>query len=772
MAIHVSNQALKIDFIRKRKKISTEHIIEILKNLLCCNRNVDAGQGSIYIEQILRSLAAFDSLWITHCEHQQKLKGEGFLLSPNRTFDSFLVKQNLDDLKHVRVFHQILYLRLSNRFLWLWSWLEWYRVQREGTGLSGGEQINYTVEDLKALSSSMSFYDYGPMREMQKQRTGESFSGNFGNLLKRYQKLNCMVFNVEFPFSIPISNSEQYREALEARLALVAQLYTHIPFLKGLIAARTKILPTGGSCLGLQLILLFDAKLRISSKDVTSQIYDLLKLVALGKEFHIEDWGEILNEKMVQSPVTGEISVSDHRKIDNFKYWVIGFVEKVDEFLNFYYLSFQGKLSTTFIWYREEVFRGSASVSSAVVMDRKRFVDVVLNEQQIWKVAYLEKSAKKRTQISQFFYLHLEKEAFDFSEYKELLERLDVFMVMAMNSTINAFELPIRIGNWIDTPKEIEGSITRVGRQFLWILSHSEKLNFLRGSPYLHHLSLDAQFFLRENNWGVGINHLYTLTSRDGAIALNGLLNELRNNYEANLADSSMGLIKWKKVKASDLRDLHTAVQKDDPTKNVKAISVKKYIHDAYAKCELRQKNIESYVKELKKIDSVIFRINFKLKAVGYDLSQAAFAHKVTNFLLHYRNTTPISWVKGYFGVWRENFRGEPYLDVILIFSADKLIDLSQIEVRVDELWKSYIDKESRTNNIDNEFESFIEVLHLMSFIPELNQKYLLLEIGDKKRWALLSQYLIPYFSYIELFEKPKQYRVPKMLVKGHKLKI
>ena len=60
------------------------------------------------------------------------------------------------------------------------------------------------------------------------------------------------------------------------------------------------------------------------------------------------------------------------------------------------------------------------------------------------------------------------------------MERIDIFIATTMNTTTNAFQLPIRFGNWIYTPEEVEGAITRVGKQLLWICSQSDYLIILK----------------------------------------------------------------------------------------------------------------------------------------------------------------------------------------------------------------------------------------------------------------------------------------------------
>ena len=89
----------------------------------------------------------------------------------------------------------------------------------------------------------------------------------------------------------------------------------------------------------------------------------MLKKLMLGKAFRIQDWGNFLEAKIVKREVAGEIHLDNERKIAKFKYWIISFIERLDEFLTFSYFSEEGKYPSNVIWYSPNCFLSVSYIS-------------------------------------------------------------------------------------------------------------------------------------------------------------------------------------------------------------------------------------------------------------------------------------------------------------------------------------------------------------------------------------------------------------------------
>ncbi|MDN8379199.1 hypothetical protein QZK43_18220, partial [Acinetobacter baumannii] len=747
----------------KSSHIDSCDLIEIL-NLLyprVCDGNVKGDKTSSLLRQLIDSVSALDAVWCS-LFMRQKSSIEDYcrLINANHKHEFIVLRQSLEKLTIGSLSNLSPYVNMSARLYMVYTYLEYQRRLRVAE-IGVGE--NYTVEDVIRLKEIFHSLKCGELDGIRRVGSTNELSNSFDGLLKRYTKLNCMVFNIDFPFSADLQQGNEYEQSILKRLHIVNEFREKITSLQCLIAANTKVMPIVDGGLKLNVLLIFEVNSKVSIEKVSRELESMLKKLMLGKAFRIQDWGNFLEAKIVKREVAGEIHLDNERKIAKFKYWIISFIERLDEFLTFSYFSEEGKYPSNVIWYSPNCFLSGFPISAFQLIDRKRLINLIDEDERIWKVGHLPSILRKKLKVNYVFYTSLENEFSDFINYRELVERIDIFIATTMNTTTNAFQLPIRFGNWIYTPEEVEGAITRVGKQLLWICSQSDYLIILKNSPFIYKLSLDVQYFLKSDCWFWLKYRLQELTSDKEALVVNNALNELRKNYENDIKHSRLVVSVWKKNKNSDEDtcsiENYIDITQSESLSTSKLITTKNYIQDSYAKCELRHKNIESYLKRLKKADCAIFRINFHLKDLNLELSQQDFAKKVTDFLQRYRKSTPLSWLKGYFGIWREDFYGCSYLDMVIVFDAQKMSHLANIEEKIDGLWKKYIANKHQAN---------VYVLPLMNCISDLNQKYLLIEIGDTKRWKLLQDYLIPYLSYIELFEMPKKRRVPKVLVKGH----
>lgn len=347
-------------------------------------------------------------------------------------------------------------------------------------------------------------------------------------------------------------------------------------------------------------------------------------------------------------------------------------------------------------------------------------------------------------------------------------------MATVMDTTVGAFNLPIRLGNVELSAEEIEHSITRIGHQLLWIYSHLYDLQLLSMSPFLSKLNINVQFFLKNMYLWQMQQQLGDKTSKQGAERFNALVKQLRLDYHSNIRQSKLDVKIWKQVQHSVTVDLDESTTDSNKTvvkyiDYVQAVDVgdediatNDHIEACYKKCELRLKSLQTYVKSLLKRECNLYRVHFGLGSNGAEVNQQIFSKNITEMFLRNRRRKPISSMTGYFGAWREYGGQHTYLDLILVFDARKYEELIDMDNLFWELWKSQMDSVQQDG-----YKTSFNIVPLMPSVPELNQQSFLLELGDQSRRKQVFDALVNYYSFIELYERQATVRVPKVLVKG-----
>lgn len=485
---------------------------------------------------------------------------------------------------------------------------------------------------------------------------------------------------------------------------------------------------------------------------------------------------------MKKNAIDGEIKLTDERKVKDFKYWILNFFQHVDGVIQFQYTPNNQIYPINQVWYSSELLDERNFPVDLTMMARKSFQDLVQYEDdKIWAIRHLPIIAKNRLKISQIFNRELVLELSDFPDFIELIQNIEIFMATVMDTTVGAFDLPIRIGNVELSAEEIEHSITRIGHQLLWILSHLPDLHLLRISHYLYRLNINVQFFLRNMNlWQVD-QQLAEKTSKQGAERFNALVKKLRLDYHSNIRQSKLDVKIWKQVQHSVTADLGESTIDNNETiaevieyvDYVQAvdvsdddISTNDHIEASYKKCGLRLNSLQKYLKSLLKKECILYRVRFGLESNGAEVNQQIFSKNITEMFLRNRSREPISSMTGYFGAWREYAGQHTYLDLILVFDARKYEELKSKDDLFGGMWKTQM------NTVQQDgFKTLFDTVPLMPSVPELNQQSFLLEIGNQSRRKQVFDILLNYYSFIELYERQATVRVPKVLVKGSVIK-
>lgn len=666
---------------------------------------------------------------------------------------------------------------LNNLQQYLYSHLNGNATTVLSTDVSNGKHLQHHIylEVLLRLKQYLSTTNYQPndvIPALTPQVTTEQL---FDTLLARYQSLYCLSLNIQLPFKS--NGMVDYHAFIQDRLMRIPQLQQMIQSITGLLFMMTKIEHDLVLGLNLNVVLMLNNKKEQGSERIIKKLESEFKKILIDRPFHIHHWGKQLAQELKKEEIDGEIKLTDKRKIKDFKYWILSFFQQVDEIIQFQYILNNQIYPINQVWYSSELSDERNFPLDLAMMARKSFQDMVRYEDdKIWSVRHLPVIAKNKLKVSQIFNRELAIELSDFPNFMGLIQSIEIFMATVMNTTVGAFDLPIRLGNVELSAEEIEHSITRIGHQLLWIYSHLSDLHLLSASPYLSRLNIYVQFFLKNIKLWQVEQQLAEKTSKQGAERFNALVKQLRLDYHSNIKQSKLDVKIWKQVQHSVTVDLDEPTTDNNETVNeaieyvdyVQAVDIaddiatNDYIEACYKKCGLRLKSLQIYLKSLLKKECILYRVRFGLKSNGAEVNQQIFSKNITEMFLRNRSKEPISNMMGYFGAWREHAGQHTYLDLILVFDARKYAELQNMDDLLWKMWKSRMDAVQQDG-----FKTLFDTVHLMPSVPELNQKSLLLELGNQSRRKQVFDILVNYYSFIELYERQATVRVPKVLVKG-----
>ena len=602
----------------------------------------------------------------------------------------------------------------------------------------------------------------------------------FDTLLERYQSIFCLTLNIQLPLTL--SEMVEYNVLIQDRLMRIPELQLIMQRIPGLLFMMTKVEHDLVSGLNLNVVLMLNNQKEQLSARIIKKIESEFKKILIDRPFHIHPWGEQLAQGLKKEAIDGVINSTNHRKIKDFKYWILNIFKHVDAVIQFLYILNYQIYPINHIWYSSELSDGRNFPLDLAMMARKSFQDMVRYEDdKIWSVRHQPVLARNRLKISQIFNRELANELGDFTNFIGLIQNIEIFMTTVMNTTVGAFDLPIRLGNVELTAEEIEHSITRIGHQLLWICSHLSDLLLLSTSLYLSRLNISVQFFLKKMNlWQID-QQLAEKTSKQGAERFNALVKQLRSNYHSNIRQSKLDVKIWKQVQNSVTVDMDESTTDNHQTTTEvieyvdyvqtegvsdEIITTNDHIEACYKKCGLRSTSLVTYLKSLLKKECILYRVRFGLESNGAEVNQQIFSKNITEMFLRNRSREPVSSMTGYFGAWREYNGQHTYLDLILVFDARKYEELKSKGVLLGEMWKTQM------NTVQQDrFKTLFDTVPLMRSVPELNQQSLLLEIGDQFRRKQVFEVLVNYYSYLELYERQATIRVPKVLVKGSVVK-
>lgn len=589
----------------------------------------------------------------------------------------------------------------------------------------------------------------------------------FLKLLQKYESVYTVVLDIQLPQEMEIRSRANYFTFIESRLDSISKIQQEISTFPTLLNAFHKLEQDYELGLNLHCILIFENRDKISSEAIIKKLDKLIfKKIPKNHEYIIKDWSERLRENSSIGDVTGVITSFDiNSKVEGFKKWVLGYYCWIDTVVQLKFndsrknLAINNQFITISSANERYCYSSEYLPSSCMTFDK---LSKEFDNQKNWKISHLSHEAQNRLTISSIFYDELFNKFPFFVKYEKLLKQVEIFVATTIDSQLYIFDLSVHKGSHILLYDHIKDSLTRIGKLFFTLMNHLKELLEIKHRLPLDRLSLYGKYFFTSHILENSCFLINLKIDEERAIIFNNALQEFRKIYFADIKRTQESSQIWTKnpfSKGFQLRrnqpafiDFFNLLNGDIVIQTNQVVSL------LYKKCMYRQNTLNSYMQNIFKKDCLFYRLNFQMNTPQGALPQQYFSKLLTSFLHRYRNSTPLSWNIGYFGLWRQKEDKVVYADIVLIFDVSKYHLLETVEISLNELWKKFIQNELNPN---------IELLPLLSFVPDLNQKYLLHEVGNHKSRKLVSSFLIPYFSYLEMYDPLFDYPVKKLLIKA-----
>ena len=138
------------------------------------------------------------------------------------------------------------------------------------------------------------------------------------------------------------------------------------------------------------------------------------------------------------------------------------------------------------------------------------------------------------------------------------------------------------------------------------------------------------------------------------------------------------------------------------------------------------------------------------------------------------KRAKPLKWLLGYLGLWQLDAHNNPYVDIYMFLEKGCEKQVSHIEQLLSEYWNNFI-KEKCINFLGvpstNIRHASIELLPIYRSRSEYVESVLLIQVKDKHAHKFILETLIKFIVYRDLFQLASQKDVPKVLIKGSKIK-
>lgn len=589
---------------------------------------------------------------------------------------------------------------------------------------------------------------------------------DFDELLAVHQSIYTLVVDIRF---VQISHLQSQSESLGAfiqqlqqdRVAVRDTILLQFPHW---LRAYIKLEHDYQNGLNLSCILMLRSYDPEQESDAINHLQETLK-----KNF--ANYGDIFvsnRAKAIQGygakGAVGLIKQTNHKNVELFKYWVLGYFVRIDSFAKLINPQMPFEVNETIDhpnWQQLEVKK--QVLSSKKSLPSKSFAQVLQDwktPKGVWDVKHLSERVVERLLAGQIYYKEFCAEKGSSKQCGDLLFQIEVFIETLLHNRYPAFnEMGSAHQAQFLNARDIQASATQLGQQYLslvqqvtWDSALLGQIDYLIQNCGLHTWWFGQEYYLRL--W----EHLQ----------------QIFHGFMFNQPVSAVVLAQWN-GNLQNVQHYLFSIGAQDKDK-------RELLEKHYSQCARRHTDIRKYLNNVLEQNCWAYRVEVDARSSKGCFKQSELSKLFTEFMRLAKRAKPCYWLRGYVGIWQESSRQtvpEFKLDVVLFFNDRCQEQLQTIVRDLDQRWNSFL--KTKTAGIldlkdtgDITYYSSIKPKILMHSVDQLNTMneapntyHVCLETHDRKIKKLVIEHVVPYFAYRDVFLAPFSQKVPKVLIKG-----
>lgn len=606
------------------------------------------------------------------------------------------------------------------------------------------------------------------LRQQEFQQSSKAIAAacaKFDELLNTHSSVLTLAINIHFintSHDLVAGRFNQFYDWLSPSLNDARQIIQGLPSLLDLYCKLEHDFQQG---LNLHCILIFKNPAQLSEEGIITHLKALLQ-----SHYHLgyngnppiletTNWNDVIRSHCSKNAV-GIINKSKSASIEQFKYWVLSYFYRVDQYLKLEYWDQQDQsVPINFYCAISQPLAQTTPIPTPSMITFGALV-TAQDEKLIWKTGHLSAWAIKRIQMAQLVYQEFQATIELQPLVLELLTHLEIFIETVLHSDTPVFNLPQDAGDRFLTENESRASVTRVGKQLLSLLNSIDRWVYLaHHEGWKANLSIQIRSFLLNLEVDHLKSFLLQLIGTKNVEEVNTFISAWRQSYY------QLMIKEFSYKKESSYKNSFFKHTNQYDTK-----SMETYVAAKERTCQDRQKEGLPYVRQLFKEDCWLCRVNIKCHIEGQRINQMAFSGLFTEFIRRAKRSKPLSKMKGYFLLWQEDKDHAPYVDLIVFMNAASYAERSTFRKLLENYWRNFLadNIEIISAKLDKrQITGSITDVPLMQSVNELNQSFLSVESIDKIKQQLIIKQLLPYFTYRDLFQAEPIDSIPKAFTKG-----
>jgi hypothetical protein len=501
--------------------------------------------------------------------------------------------------------------------------------------------------------------------------------------------------------------------------------------------------------------LYFEGKGKLNTKAKIEKLKEKIIRDKFESGVEISDW--LVQSKKITQQDFSKISYHQQERIQNFKYWILGYYAYIDRIIKLEYKDSQNEsLPINYIFWKQD--RSVPIDPQEAYRKHIKFWQNLIegkNPQKIWQCQNLSRDAIERITVTELVYKEYAKLDTRFADLAEVGVRLEIFIENLLASRGGLFDFPRQFDKFNPlTTDELTYSITRSCQQYFSLLDEQDKIQRLliyscdeMTSLFLTSITIQLKtFFYRdvvEDKFNLDLQKIDELNMKSLA---------LKDRYQVQTYQNGSLKIRTNQVSENFNRFEANIMQ--------------------HKICARRYVTASNYLDRIFLQDLVVYRIQFRLERIGGGVPQEDFSKLFTSFVRFAKRAKPLSMNIGYLGSWNVGYEKKTFADVLFFFPRIKLEQLDEVGASIIKYWDGFLNNhmQAKINREPTEVINPTECIEIFLSQPEFSSKYVVFDANDKKKQRLFKNTIVKYLCYKEIFQPRPVKEIKKVLMKGKKI--